>query len=107
MSRQAKLKALAKPLLERNPDLVQLGDMIVMKPLKHILRTIYIGRTRTADMFHPVWAIYPLCFPNDSRPYSLGVNSRSTGMVSGCWTIRGSQTTSTNSRRIRANRVRA
>lgn len=72
MSRKAKLKALAKPLLERNPDLVQLGDMIVMKPLDHILRTIYIGRTRSADMFHPVWAIYPLCFPTENHPYSLG-----------------------------------
>lgn len=56
MTTAADVKKVVQPLLQRNPDLVLVGRMVVIKPVHHVLRGVYIDRTSAASMFNPLWA---------------------------------------------------
>jgi hypothetical protein len=49
------IKELAAPLLARNPDLALVKSMIVVRPVAHFLRFIFIERTGNADTCEPRW----------------------------------------------------
>jgi hypothetical protein len=53
MSTTAQMKALAKPLLARNPDLVMIGRDIFLAPIRHVARFICLDNTSGKDGFSP------------------------------------------------------
>jgi hypothetical protein len=54
------VKSLVRPLLARNPDLVLVGRMIAVKPIRHMLRYIYIDATGEQMRFRPWCVAVPL-----------------------------------------------
>lgn len=57
MTTAAQVKKLVKPLLERNADLAVVGHLVVVKPLRHVLRAVIIDRTGEANYFVPKWFV--------------------------------------------------
>ena len=55
MTTVAQAKKVVGPLIERNPDLGLIGRLIVVKPVHHLLRGIYIGRSLDPTIFTPTW----------------------------------------------------
>lgn len=72
MTTAAQVKRLVKPLLARHPDLALVGRMIVVRPVHHVLRAIYIDRTRSGDEFNPRWTVMHLFECNDRIGFDLG-----------------------------------
>lgn len=56
MTTAAQVKKLLRPLLERNPDLVLVGRLVVVRPVRHILRSVFIDSSSNKDLFAPYWA---------------------------------------------------
>lgn len=55
MTTRKQIKELAAPLLARNADLALVKSMIVVLPVAHLLRFIFIERTGNADTCEPRW----------------------------------------------------
>lgn len=55
MTTAADVKRLVQPLLARNPDLVLVGRLVVIQPVRHILRGILIDRVSWKHGFRPHW----------------------------------------------------
>ncbi|MEZ5850504.1 MAG: hypothetical protein R3D68_07630 [Hyphomicrobiaceae bacterium] len=72
MTTAAQVKRLVKPLLARHPDLALVGRMIVIRPVRHVLRAIYIDRTRSAAEFRPRWTAFHLFVLRERIGYALG-----------------------------------
>ena len=72
MTTAAQVKKLVRPLLARHPELVLIGRMIVIAPVRHVLRAIYIDRTRSGDQFNPRWAVIHLFEHSRSVWFNLG-----------------------------------
>lgn len=53
MSTIAQMKALAAPLLARNPDLVMIGRNIFVAPIRHVARFICLDNTSGKEGFNP------------------------------------------------------
>lgn len=53
MSTTAQMKALAKPLLARNPDLVMIGRVVYIAPIRHVARFICLDNISGKDGFNP------------------------------------------------------
>jgi hypothetical protein len=68
------VKAFVAPLLSSHPNMVLIGRAIVLKPVHHLLRTIYIDRTSSAHVCQPNWGVSGLWSKNDS--WSLGHGDR-------------------------------
>ena len=65
MTTAAEVKKLVGPLLKRNPDLTLVGRLVVVQPVHHILRGIYIDwRSFNSKLFVPTWAANVLFQPN-------------------------------------------
>jgi len=65
MTTAAQVKQVVGPLLKRNPDLALVGRLVVVKPVHHILRGIYIDwRSFNSKLFVPTWAANFLFQPN-------------------------------------------
>lgn len=71
MSNAVAIKRFLQPLLARNPDLSAVGHRVVLRPLDHLIRSISLMRTRTAESFIPVWSINALCQPRSFCPYQI------------------------------------
>jgi len=72
MTTASQVKRAVQPLLQRNPDLALAGRMIVVKPVHHILRAIFIDRSLDADLFVPTWFVMLMFKPNDHITFSWG-----------------------------------
>ncbi|MBN8920359.1 MAG: hypothetical protein J0H62_06645 [Rhizobiales bacterium] len=83
MTTARQIKKLVKPLLDRNPDLVQVGPWIVLKPLHHILRAILIDRTGEAGRFRVLWGLRTLVDRTDV--FSIGWGYRLWPRAPGLW----------------------
>lgn len=57
MTTAAQVKKLLRPLLERNSDLILVGRLVVVKPVRHILRSVFIDSSSNKDRFSPYWAV--------------------------------------------------
>jgi hypothetical protein len=57
MTTAAQVKKLLRPLLERNSDLLLVGRLVVVKPVRHILRSVFIDSSSNKDRFAPYWAL--------------------------------------------------
>jgi hypothetical protein len=60
MTTVAQVKQAVQPLLERNPDLVLVGRLIAIRPVRHLLRGIYIDRSLDPTTFTPTWLVVPM-----------------------------------------------
>jgi hypothetical protein len=66
------VRKLVAPLLERNPDLAVVGRLIVLKPVHHILRGVFIDATSQANQCEPRWLMMDLPFKADDIIYGVG-----------------------------------
>ena len=56
MTSAREIKRLVQPLLRKNIDLVlATGRLVLLKPLHHIMRGIFIDRTSSKNQFEPFW----------------------------------------------------
>lgn len=67
MTTKKQIKWLLDQLLSRNADLAASGPFVVVKPLRHVIRTISIDRTSTADCPNFFWSIGHAFNPFTSR----------------------------------------
>ena len=72
MTTVAQVRQVVQPLLHRNPDLAMIGRLVVIKPVQHILRGIYIDRIGVPRLFMPAWAVVFLFEPRQSFSYNWG-----------------------------------
>jgi hypothetical protein len=66
------IKAIFARLLERNEDLVLIDRVLVLKPVRHFARAIFIDRTSSADTFQPQTALLVLFVGYEHRPLIVG-----------------------------------
>lgn len=57
MTTKKQIDRLLGELVERNPDLAQSSRFVIIKPLRHIMRSISIDRTSTADAPQFLWSL--------------------------------------------------
>jgi hypothetical protein len=63
MSTLSEVRALIKPFTETHPDFFIQGRMIALRPLHHMLRSVFIENSSGKGEFKPYWVIQPLCIP--------------------------------------------
>lgn len=68
----SQVKKAVQPLLQRNHDLALVGRLVVLKPVHHILRGVYIDRSSIPDEFMPTWAVVFLFKPEASFSFNWG-----------------------------------
>ncbi|MEP9380433.1 hypothetical protein ABLE91_27310 [Aquabacter sp. CN5-332] len=86
MTTAAEVKAIVRPLLDRNPDLALVGRWLYLKPVQHFARAVLIDRTAYKERFNPQWAVIHLFELRTSFTLSWGswlVNRRSS--LPGIW----------------------
>jgi hypothetical protein len=72
MTTVAQVKQVLQPLLQRNSDLALVGRLVVIKPVHHILRGIYIDRMSNPVIFRPIWAVVFLFEPRQTFSFNWG-----------------------------------
>jgi hypothetical protein len=72
MTTISQVQRAVQPLLQRNPDLALAGRMVVIRPVHHILRAIYIDRSLDANLFVPTWFVMLMFKPKDSITLAWG-----------------------------------
>lgn len=72
MTTVAQVRRLVKPLLMSRQDLTLIGRMIVVPPVRHVLRAVYIDRTGRAERFNPRWTVMHLFEGCQSPWFNLG-----------------------------------
>ena len=87
MTTMSQVKQVVQPLLERNPDLALVGRLVVVKPVHHILRGIYIDRCSNPLLFIPKYAVIFLFEPSDSLSFNWGQEVYRTSPGSGLFDI--------------------
>lgn len=60
MTTAAQVKQVVQPLLDQNPDLALVGRLILIKPVRHLLRGVYFARSLDHNAFTPTWLIVPM-----------------------------------------------
>ena len=63
MSTAAQVAELVQPFLERNPSCKLLGRMVVLTPVQHFARGIFIDRSSTKGEIVPSWFVWTLFQP--------------------------------------------
>jgi hypothetical protein len=90
MTTAAQVKQVTGPLLERNSDLALVGRLVVVKPVHHIIRGIYIDRSLDPRTFTPTWFVC-LLFPRDAR-VGFGWGDRLYNQAHGPWDVANAKT---------------
>lgn len=72
MTTEAEVRQFVQPFLARNPDFVLSKRLLVLKPVEHIVRGIYVDRTGASQYFRPVWAINCLFYPQHLFTFTYG-----------------------------------
>jgi hypothetical protein len=60
----AQVRQVTGPLLERNADLALVGRLVVIKPVRHLIRGIFFGRGADPVVFQPTWFVNFLFKPD-------------------------------------------
>ncbi|SDP13713.1 hypothetical protein [Phyllobacterium sp. OV277] len=66
MTTGAQIRKMVKPLLERHSDLAMVGRFMVVGPIHHLRRGIYLDYCRTPEMFNPRTVVDILIPPSDA-----------------------------------------
>lgn len=72
MTTVAQVKQVVQPLLQRNPDLALVGRMIVVRPVHHLLRGVFVDRSLDPDDFVPTRTLSTLFQPATKIGFSWG-----------------------------------
>ncbi len=72
MTSVVEVKKLLKPLTTKHQDLCVSGKLLAIKPVTHLARGIYIGRTSSADCFTPFVAVNCLFEPRATFKFNYG-----------------------------------
>jgi hypothetical protein len=72
MTTVRQIKKLVAPLLARHGDLALVKDIIVVRPVHHLLRFVLIDRTSDANEFNPRWSVTYLFRWLDHLPLGRG-----------------------------------
>jgi hypothetical protein len=72
MTTVAQVKEAAQPLLQRNPDLALVGRLLVIKPVHHVLRCVYIDRSLDPLSFVPTSSVLLLSELKEGFGYIWG-----------------------------------
>jgi hypothetical protein len=72
MTTISQVKRAVQPLLQRNPDLALAGRLVVIKPVHHILRGIFIDRSSDTNAFVPTWFVMSMFKPIDNITFGWG-----------------------------------
>ena len=93
MTTVARVRQAVQPLLQRNPDLALVGRLVVVKPVHHILRGIYIDRSIATELFVPTSTVVFLFRPRIDITLHWGVRvyRRESGGP-GVWDVADPQT---------------
>lgn len=67
MTTKKQINRLLGRLIERNPDLVQSGPFVILRPLRHVIRSISIDATSRADDPQFLWSLGHLFNPTRGR----------------------------------------
>lgn len=67
MTTKKQINGLFARLIERNPDLVRSGRFVVLKPVRHVMRSIMIDRTSDADYPQLLWSLGHMFNPAGGR----------------------------------------
>jgi len=59
----AQAKSFLKPLLAKNGDLALVGRLLVVRPVRHVLRAVLLDGRSSAERIVPAWLIYHLFGP--------------------------------------------
>lgn len=57
-------KDLLAPLVERNTDLARIGNVVVLKPIRHVLGGISVEPGNAPERFRPTWFVGHLLVPH-------------------------------------------
>ena len=57
MTTTAEVKRMVQPLLARHDDLALVGRLVVVKPVRHIIRGVFVDREGSRFGFRPIWAV--------------------------------------------------
>ncbi len=57
MTTAAQVKKLLRPLLDRHIDTALVGRRLIVKPVTHILRSVFIDSSSNKDRFNPTWQV--------------------------------------------------
>ena len=60
MSTIAQVKKLTKPILAGHPDLVLIKRLVIVRPVRHILRFVCVDQSSGKDGFYPSWSMMML-----------------------------------------------
>jgi len=74
MTTARQVSQLVKPLLAKHPELALVGRMLVLTPVRHVLRALYIDRTRSGEEFNPRWTVMHLFKHRDKIGFNLGAD---------------------------------
>jgi len=72
MTTVSQVRLAVQPLLQRNADLALVGRRVVIKPVHHVLRGIFIDRSLDADLFAPKWFVMSMFKLNDHIVFNWG-----------------------------------
>jgi hypothetical protein len=68
-------KDLLGPLVERNADLARVGNVVVLKPIRHVLGGICIEPGNTPERFLPTWFVHHLLVPHRGAVAEKGIEA--------------------------------
>ena len=74
MSTAAQVAEIVRPFLERHADFELVGRTVVLKPVRHVLRSFFIDRTSAKGHIQPSWTVCTLFAPPPR--YTIGVGAR-------------------------------
>lgn len=67
------IRALTKPVLARNCDLTMIGArLIVLRPVRHFVRAIFVDRTSDPERCKPEWLVFELFRPDSDFHLTWG-----------------------------------
>jgi hypothetical protein len=72
MTTVSQVKKAVQPLLQRNQDLALVGRLVILKPVHHIMRGVFICSSSIPDEFMPTWAVNFLFEPEASFSFNWG-----------------------------------
>ena len=73
MTTVKQVRQLVIPLLERHPELALVGTAVVVKPVRHLMHYMTVGRTSSAEIFEPTCNVVGMAgrfreFPLGGKP---------------------------------------
>lgn len=68
----AQAKSYLQPLLARNEGLALVGRLLVVKPVRHVLRAVLLDRRAAAERIVPYWFMYHMFSPYPSCSIGWG-----------------------------------